>query len=106
MSLFQPRRVFSSKVRIVFFRPGLDDDWEVEEIQGADNEPGSGRSEHDWIMDFATDQVNYEHFFDDEQVKNALRVAVSGTLRGWWTSSSNGEDYDEEFEVDAFEVLP
>lgn len=78
----------------------------MDEIQGADEiEPPSGRSEHDWIWDFATTTVNEDHFFDPAEVEGVLRVAVTGVLEGWWSSTTDGDDYDEEFEVEKLEAL-
>jgi hypothetical protein len=107
MSLYTPRKTTSNKVRIVFERETLEDDWEVDEIQGADEiEPPTGRSEHDWVWDFATTTVNEDHFFDPAEVDGVLRVAVTGVLEGWWSSTTDGEDYDEDFELEKLEVLP
>jgi hypothetical protein len=106
MSLYAPRKTTSNKVRIVFERETLEDDWEVDEIQGADEvEPPKGRSEHAWVLDFAVDSVNEDHFFDPAKVEGALKVAVTGVLEGWWSTTTEGDDYDEEFELEKLEVL-
>lgn len=106
MSLYAPRKTCSSKVRIFFSRESLEDDWELDEIQGSQEiEPPSGRSEHDWVWDFATCTVNENHFFEPGEVEGALKVVVTGVLEGWWSSTTDGEDYDEEFEVEKLEKI-
>lgn len=110
MSILSNHRNSSSGlVRITFSRESPFDEWEPDELTGADaEEPEDGRSEHDWVWEFATN-ASSDAFFDRDEVDGeppASSVVVTGRVKGFWSSSiDSGDEYDEEFERESFEVV-